>query len=952
MSYFLETKLRPPDIQLLLLRPRLINKAKTDGEVRLVVICADPGYGKTTLMAQLYSYLPGIGVWYRFDDSDDTPADFILHLTKGVCYHSPPFGYSVTKMLRDISDASASADENNTLLAAFINELEHKIPGPVSFYFDNFQFINNNELITQSVQFLLKHLPDHCRVYVASRERPSLPLGRLRVEGKLKEISREDLAFSLEETAKLFWGCCQQQLTDREIEAWHKRTNGWPVALSLSRRFLDTLHRTAEDILPLLLKKSGAIEQYLTKEIWEGLDEELKWFFMQSSLIEPVEADICDLAIPGKRTAVKKLNEAVDRHIMTSSLQRNKAYVYHPFFQEFLEEKLKQNLAAAEVAKLHYRYAVAYKEKGNLDKAIHHYLKAGDKEQAAGLIEASAEGAIKSGEIELVVGWLKKIPRDYREKKAGLCLVMAQLNQYCGHLQAALRDITTAASLLKESNDLRRLYKCAIVKSHLLDLLERHQESLAAANEALPLAGSREEKAWALSQAAAQTAALGYTQKAMKLWGKAQALCDKSWQQAPLVLEISALALLHFKGDYKRLLIKVRKLLENSDVSALPMHYRFYLLFYFADSLFETCKYDEALHLISEAEKYVGNSVYKLLLERLAGQIRLYIKNEETGSAEQSTEVINSSNHSSNSSQAKLFGYIYSISRIGTWNRQKGLYAEALQTHLRGLTSSKRDKNLYAIASFLVNIGADKYTISKGTNGGESEINAAYAIAHKYGYQYIKTQVYFHQAGQALALGKKEMALAQIKKSLELARRYGHHHFIVQEGKANINLLAFAFANDIQRRYLIGIFKKIGQESLPLLIPLLQSKSTRLKKAAISAVAAAGGRATVSWIRPLLKDKDKEVAKAAARELAAIRSSISNPLEIITKREAQVLALVAQGWGNAKIAEYLQINEPTVKTHITNIFRKLGLSKRVQAAAYFHKVSKAEKELQKVKDFA
>jgi two-component system response regulator DegU len=58
------------------------------------------------------------------------------------------------------------------------------------------------------------------------------------------------------------------------------------------------------------------------------------------------------------------------------------------------------------------------------------------------------------------------------------------------------------------------------------------------------------------------------------------------------------------------------------------------------------------------------------------------------------------------------------------------------------------------------------------------------------------------------------------------------------------------------------------------------------------------------------------------------------PDRLLTSREVEVLSLLAQGNRNAEIADKLFISERTVKVHITNLFRKLGLSDRVQATRY------------------
>jgi DNA-binding NarL/FixJ family response regulator len=63
---------------------------------------------------------------------------------------------------------------------------------------------------------------------------------------------------------------------------------------------------------------------------------------------------------------------------------------------------------------------------------------------------------------------------------------------------------------------------------------------------------------------------------------------------------------------------------------------------------------------------------------------------------------------------------------------------------------------------------------------------------------------------------------------------------------------------------------------------------------------------------------------------------IANPdgLNLLTKREEQVMRLVAQGLGNRDIAEQINVREHTVKNYLFRIFDKLGVSNRVELVLY------------------
>jgi DNA-binding NarL/FixJ family response regulator len=56
----------------------------------------------------------------------------------------------------------------------------------------------------------------------------------------------------------------------------------------------------------------------------------------------------------------------------------------------------------------------------------------------------------------------------------------------------------------------------------------------------------------------------------------------------------------------------------------------------------------------------------------------------------------------------------------------------------------------------------------------------------------------------------------------------------------------------------------------------------------------------------------------------------------LTPRELEILSLVAQGASNSRIAGTLWVTEQTVKFHLSNVYRKLGVANRTQASHYAH----------------
>ena len=76
------------------------------------------------------------------------------------------------------------------------------------------------------------------------------------------------------------------------------------------------------------------------------------------------------------------------------------------------------------------------------------------------------------------------------------------------------------------------------------------------------------------------------------------------------------------------------------------------------------------------------------------------------------------------------------------------------------------------------------------------------------------------------------------------------------------------------------------------------------------------------------------LAPKAAAALLAERSSRPSTGVDLTAREREVLALVVAGMANKQIARRLGISEKTVKGHLTNLFQRIGVADRTQAALW------------------
>jgi DNA-binding NarL/FixJ family response regulator len=92
---------------------------------------------------------------------------------------------------------------------------------------------------------------------------------------------------------------------------------------------------------------------------------------------------------------------------------------------------------------------------------------------------------------------------------------------------------------------------------------------------------------------------------------------------------------------------------------------------------------------------------------------------------------------------------------------------------------------------------------------------------------------------------------------------------------------------------------------------------------------------TVSEGRSIL---DPTVTERALNWIKGLKSDVSLPqTEPLSPQEARVLALVAEGKTNKEIAVAMALSDKTVKNYLANVFQKLHVTRRSQAAAFFVK---------------
>jgi len=283
-STLIQSKITTPELPSdLVERSALMAKLGVDFSRKLTLVCAPAGFGKTTLVTswlRLTQARAGEGApvhvgWYALDEGDNNVHRFYGYLLCAIQQANP-----------DLFSDWVDFDYRSQLpsVEEMVNELVDGLwqrSDPMLLALDDFHYVSNKE-IHHFVNLLLRYLPTHLRLIIATRHDPPLGLAQLRARNQLHEVRAAHLAFSLDETEAFLAGALHTHL-DREImvKVW-KQMEGWPAGLRLTVLSL----QGAEDPQSLVRRFgqqiSRHITDYLVEEVISQQSREVTDFLLES----------------------------------------------------------------------------------------------------------------------------------------------------------------------------------------------------------------------------------------------------------------------------------------------------------------------------------------------------------------------------------------------------------------------------------------------------------------------------------------------------------------------------------------------------------------------------------------------------------------------------------------------------------------------------------------------
>jgi LuxR family maltose regulon positive regulatory protein len=882
-GWLIQTKLCPPLLRddtiprshlLTVLHDRVLSH-------RLTLLSAPAGYGKTTLLTSLASLYPDLDLaWLSLDEGDNDPVLFLAYLVAALQCLNPTCGLTAQALLSDLPNPGAQARQ---IAGTLVNDVLETRLASLVLILDDLHVITE-PVIYVALDYLLERLPPQMHLVVGTRHDPPLSLARLRARGQLAELRVPDLRFNLDEAAAFLNECLGLGLSSADLAVLQRRTEGWPVGLSLLAGSLGRISNTSErtEFIDHLARTDRYVFDFLAEEVLNRQDESVQAFLLETSILSELTPAMCK-AVTGRSDAASVLEDLDRRGLFVVALDKPRTtFRYHALFAEFLRRQLEQEMPER-VADLHRRAAEA---QPLTERAIVHYLAGKMWEEAAQAIEQVGERmAVYQGLTDTLTNWIHDLPASVYDAHPrlsyllGLCFaVKGEFEIAVPLLEQALQGFEAAGDEVGQGETLAYLVDCAFgqadfargvemtlralefplpVRSHVQVLMERVSLGI--------LLGD-------LVQADADfEAALGMAQEA----GDPEVLYV-------LVSELSCLfaVLPHGLERLERINCLVTACLgDRVRLTRIVLDGVMASVHLWRGRLGRAIEVGEGT--LSTVERWWGS--HPPMLKDLAATVAVaHAARGDYAAADRFFDLLFHRTEWLAAEEAFRVGFLYLLGRT-RWLEGRLEDARRVCDEMASAASSFEFTFASVFCSMmqgLIEMGDSFAAPERGQNWAEAERLLRQAVDMQ---RDVPLSILFGNARLLLArlyLGRarSQDALAELSLVLAECERRDAPGWIIQEGAIVVPLLHLAVEQNVHAPFATRLLETLGTSYEPR-----------------SIVVPATG-------------------------------------ETLTRREVEVLRLIAAGASNRAIAEQLVISGHTVKSHVTHILRKLDVSSRVQAA--------------------
>jgi LuxR family maltose regulon positive regulatory protein len=423
-------------------RPRLVRQLLEERQASAAFVCAPPGYGKTSLLAE-------------WTGRDERPCAWITAERRHG--HAPVLLEAVVEALDALEPVDerllgrcrqaareGGAESSPELLGAVAETVvaaQGRDRAPAVLVLDDAHVVRSRGAI-RVLSALAAAVPAGSKLVLASRARPALQLGRLRAQHGVLEIGTRDLALTAYEAHRQLRR--EGLHLDRaDLERLVAATEGWPAALYLAALSL----RSCADRQAAVQRFNGSertVAEYVRQEVLDPLPAESREFLRRCSVADQLSVQLCDVTLERSDSAVL-LEALAFRDLVLLPLDNsNTWYRCHPLVREALRDELDASDPEA-VAALSIRASRWFEQHDDLDRAIDQAVAAGAAQRTGELLWNRAPACLGRGADSRVERWLSALGPEQTARSPRLAICAALSSMFATDAAAAERWARSAA---------------------------------------------------------------------------------------------------------------------------------------------------------------------------------------------------------------------------------------------------------------------------------------------------------------------------------------------------------------------------------------------------------------------------------------------------------------------------------------------------------------------------
>ncbi len=440
----IETKLTAPlEPAKLLNRPRLLALIPRIREVKLTLVQAPAGYGKSSLLAQWHDTLRAEGEqvgWISIDASDNDPSGMLSYIATALGRANPRLRDVASRLRQNVQYLPSTL-----MVQGLVNGIS-ECAASTFLFFDDVHLAEPEALA--ALRRLLELAPPTLHCVLASRTIPDFPLARMRAGGELLELGVEDLTFTADETQRFLRNSGHADLRREDADVLASRTDGWITGIKLAglawRR-----EESAQQFFSSFAGTRRSVADYFLEEVLAAQPADVQSFLLATSILDRLTPALCN-AVVQCRNAREMLDRIEASGLFLLKLDEEKSwYRYHHLFSDFLRRYLYGRDPDAE--RILYTRAGAWcYDNGHFTDAIEYALKVRDVERAAQILDERSQHLTHEGSIRVVVRYAKQIPMAVLRRHPKVLLTWAWLRTYKLRFEESRRLLATVRAQLDE----------------------------------------------------------------------------------------------------------------------------------------------------------------------------------------------------------------------------------------------------------------------------------------------------------------------------------------------------------------------------------------------------------------------------------------------------------------------------------------------------------------------